>query len=70
METPDLVVICTTSFLAVLLLLSLLAILMRALMAIFPAKEEGNDQAVIAAINTAYNNIYPGSKIIKIGEEK
>jgi len=70
METPDLVLICITSFLAVLLLLSLLALLMRILMAVFPAREVENDQAVIAAITTAYNNLYPVSKIIKIGEEK
>ena len=69
METPDLITICLTSFVAVLLLLSFLALVMRIIILIFPAKED-DDSAVVAAITSAYNVHYPGTKIIKIGEQK
>ena len=69
METPDLITICLTSFVAVLLLLSFLALIMHIITLIFPAKED-DDGAVVAAITSAYNVNYPGTKIIKIGEQK
>ncbi|MGB5895118.1 MAG: hypothetical protein WBG58_13155 [Ignavibacteriaceae bacterium] len=69
METPDLITICLTSFVAVLLLLSFLALVMRIIILIFPAKDN-DDSAVIAAITSTYNVHFPGTKIIKIGEQK
>ena len=70
MEIPDLVTICITSFIAVLLLLSFLALTIRLIVLIFPAKEDDTDSAVMAAITTAYQTHFPGTKIIKIGEQK
>lgn len=69
METPHLITICLTSFAAVLILLSLLALIMRIITLIFPAKED-DDTVVIAAITSTYNVHYPGTRIIKIGEQK
>ena len=69
METPDLITICLTSFAAVLLLLSFLALVMRIIILIFPAKDN-DDSAVVAAITSTYNVHFPGTKIIKIGEQK
>jgi hypothetical protein len=69
METPDLITICLTSFVAVLLLLSFLALVMRIIILIFPAKDN-DDSAVVAAITSTYNVHFPGTKIIKIGEQK
>ena len=69
METPNLITICLTSFTAVLILLSFLALIMRIITLIFPAKED-DDSAVVAAITSTYNVHYPGTRIIKIGEQK
>jgi hypothetical protein len=69
METPALLTICLISFVAVLILLSILALIMRSLIWIFPFREN-DDAAIIAAINTAYQSRFPGTKIIKIGEQK
>ncbi len=70
MDSPNLLIICFTSFAAVLLILSALAVIMKVLLLIFPVKIEDNDSAVIAAINTAYNRQFPGTRVIKIGEQK
>jgi len=69
METPDLITICIMSFVAVLLLLSFLALIMHIIILIFPAKDN-DDSAVVAAITNTYNVHFPGTKIIKIGEQK
>ena len=69
METPDLITICLTSFVAVLLLLSFLALIMRIIVLMFPVKDD-DDSLVVAAITSTYNVQYPGTKIIKIGEQK
>ena len=68
METTSLVTICLTSFLAVMLLLSLLALIMRGITIIFPPKDD--DDAVIAAISSTYQSHFPGTRITKIGEQK
>ena len=70
MDTPNLLIICFISFSAVLLILSSLALIMKLLLFVFPVKIEDNDSAVIAAINVAYNRQFPGTRVIKIGEQK
>ena len=70
MDSPNLVIISIISFAAVITILTLLAIIMRILLAVFPVKDDDNDSAIIAAINTVYQKQYPGTRIIKIGEEK
>ena len=70
MDSPNLIIISFISFAAVITILSLLAIIMRILIAVFPEKEDDDNSAIIAAINTVYQKQYPGTRIIKIGEEK
>ena len=70
MNSPDLLMICSSAFAAVFLILFVLAVVMRLIITIFPEKETGTDAAVIAAINTTYHTIYPGTKITKIEEVK
>ena len=70
MDSPNLVIICIASFTSVLVILSILAIIMRFLLVLFPVKEEDNNAAVFAAITSAYNRQFPGTKVIKIGEDK
>jgi hypothetical protein len=69
MTETSLLVICIAAFIAVILLLSLLAGIIRVLTAIFPVVE-GTDAALIAAISAAAARAYPGTKITNIQEYK
>jgi len=70
MESLGLISICTSAFLAVFFILILLAIIMRLILTLFPDEQGEKDQAILAAITTSINSIYPGSNIIKIEEKK
>ena len=70
MDTPDLLSISLAAFVAVFLLLSFLALIMRLITGVFPKKESDADSSVIAALSTTMNTIYPGTKITKIEEVK
>ena len=74
-----LLLMCVIAFTAVFLLLTVLSILMSALTAIFPGKaapaalpaaEAETDAAVLAAITTTLNQLYPGASVTKIEEVK
>ncbi len=67
---PDLLTICISAFIAVFVLLSFLALLIRLIEYVFPYKEESTDAALIATITTTYQSIYPNTKITKIEEIK
>lgn len=68
MEQVNLLMICIVAFAAVFVLLSLLALVMRAIVASLPHKETSADAAVFAAITSAYQSLYPGTKVTKIEE--
>jgi hypothetical protein len=68
MESSGLLSICLSALVAVFIILSLLAIIIRLLTAIFPDKITKEDSAVFAALSTVVNHHYPGSKITKIEE--
>lgn len=70
MENQNLLIICIASFAAVIFILSFLAIVMNLLLIIFPVEKKEDDTAIFAAITTAYNKQFPGTKVINIGEEK
>ncbi|MCP4568885.1 MAG: hypothetical protein GY841_15020 [FCB group bacterium] len=70
MSPNELLVICASAFLAVFVLLSVLALVMRVIIFIFPDKGHGVDVAMVAAINTAAQAIYPGTKVTKVEEIK
>jgi len=70
MGSLDLLLICSLSFLSVFVVLSLLALVMRAIILIFPFKELSANGAVYAAIAGAAAQTYPGKKIVKIEEQK
>jgi hypothetical protein len=73
MDSPDLLVICLSSFMAVFVILIALALTMRLIISVFPAKEQAaatGDSALVAAINTVYNSQFPGNNVIKIEELK
>ncbi len=69
MGPDDLVFICISAFLAVFVLLSVLAVVMRLILVAFPeAKGGGTDAAVLAAVSSTVSSIYPGTQITKIEE--
>ena len=70
MDTQHLLFICISAFIAVFLVLSVIAIFMRIILMIFPGVQKDNDAAVYAAIGATLNNLFPGTKITKIEEEK
>jgi hypothetical protein len=70
MPSAELFTICISAFLAVFVLLAVLALLMRLILVIFPYKKSGGDAAVIAALSTVMQNVYPGTSITKVEEIK
>ena len=70
MDTQNLLFICISAFIAVFLVLSVIAIFMRLILMVFPNVQKDNDAAIYAAIGATVNNLFPGTKISKIEEQK
>ena len=68
MNPPDLLVICTSAFVAVFALLTFLAVVMRLLISAFPEIVRGIDAATIAAVTAAAAYAFPGTKVTKVEE--
>ena len=68
MNPPDLLLICTSAFVAVFLLLSFLAVVMRILIAVYPQEERGIDAATIAAVSAAAAYAFPGTRVTNVEE--
>lgn len=68
MASVDLLMICVVAFAAVFVLLSVLAVLMRIIVSIFPEKTPTGDAAVVAAISSSYQALYPGTMVSRIEE--
>jgi hypothetical protein len=65
---PSLLVICATAFVAVMLLLSLLAGVIQILMILFPEEDKGADPALLAAVHTAAAAAHPGHRVTSVEE--
>jgi hypothetical protein len=70
MTEPNLLVICVFAFIAVFLLLSALALVMRVLTSVFPLQEDGPDAALLAAVSAAAAVAYPGMRISTVEETR
>jgi hypothetical protein len=68
MNPPDLLVICTSAFVAVFLLLTFLAIVMRILITVYPQEEAGIDAATVAAVSAATAYAFPGTRVTNVEE--
>ena len=66
----DLISVSISAFIGVFVLLSVLAIIMRVIIALFPQEEIEDDSAMMAAVATTINTMFPGTKITKIEEIK
>jgi hypothetical protein len=70
---PNLLMICTSSFIGVFSVLVFLAVAMELITRIFPqkiVKTGADDAAVYAAITSTYSRLYPGMRINNIEEKK
>ncbi|MGD2217865.1 MAG: hypothetical protein PVJ64_14000 [Gemmatimonadales bacterium] len=70
MDSYQLLFVCLSALLAVFVLLTILAVTMRLLVAVFPEKLAKSDAALLAAVTTAVARIYPGMKVTRVEEEK
>ncbi len=69
MTEPNLLVICVAAFVAVMMLLALLAAVFALLTRMFPVPTKDEiDPGVVAAIHTAVAAAYPGTRITAIEE--
>lgn len=70
MENFNLLSICGSAFLAVYLILIVLALLMRLIILAFPADRARDESSIFAAIFSTYAHIFPATKVTKIEELK
>lgn len=71
--TPDLLVICGTALLAVFVVLTCLAAVMRVLILLYPQADQRADAiepTLVAAITEGVTAAYPGTKVTAIEELK
>jgi len=68
MDEPNLMMVCLNAFMAVMVLLSLLAFTMRLLIMLFPEKKTASDTTVTSAINLAVQQVIPGARVTRIEE--
>jgi len=71
MEEASLLMVCTLSFAVVLVVLSLVAAIMRALIWVFPEQvKKKMDAPTLAAITAAVSAHYPGGQITEVKERE
>ena len=70
--TPDLLVVCVAAFVAVFVLLTFLAVVMRLLLVAFPAPPptDRTDAAFLAAVTSAVSAAFPDTRVTKIEEDR
>jgi hypothetical protein len=70
MGQANLLLICVSAFAAVFVLLSVLALVMKLIIVVFPSRASQTDTAMMAAVATVVSSIYPGTKLTNIEEIK
>lgn len=68
MAQADLLWVCITAFISVGVLLGFLAVVIRLILAIFPHKTPVTDPAVVAAVTSAVQAIYPATQVTRVEE--
>ena len=66
----DLLYMCVSAFLAVFVLLTALAAIMRLILVVFPKADSAGDAAVLASITATMQGLYPGTRVTKVEEIK
>jgi hypothetical protein len=70
MPALDLLYMCASAFLAVFVLLTALAAIMRLILIIFPKQDGDAEAAVYASIAATMQGLYPGARVTKVEEIK
>lgn len=70
MEPMNLALICGVAFVAVFFLLSLLAVVMYGITAVFPERAPAVEPELVAAISSAVAIAFPGARVTRIEEEE
>jgi hypothetical protein len=70
MGEPSLAALCTTAFVAVFVLLAVLAGLMYSIMLVFPLSRKVIEPAHVAAITSAVQALVPGARVTRIEESR
>ena len=70
MEPTSLLLLCSTAFVAVFVLLAFLAVAMHLITVCFPQQRTAVDAVVSAAIATTVASIIPGARVTRIEEER
>ena len=68
MDIPSMVTICASALITVFALLSVLALVMKLVVILFPEKASTDDPAVMAALAATVAVLYPGRSISKTEE--
>jgi len=69
-ENLDFLLNCLLTIAIVFLVLAVLSLSMRLLIVVFPEKFSSDDAAVVAALATHLNKVYPHTQITKMEEQK
>ena len=69
MVETSLPAICLTAFVAVFVLLAMLAMVIRLIPLAFPLRGTSDDAALLAAMSAAVAMVYPGARVTRIEEE-
>lgn len=67
-DQPNFLIVCSLAFLTVFLLLCALALAMRAITILLPARDHAADPAVVAAMASSVAVISPGARVVHIEE--
>ena len=70
MAEQNMLFVCVFAFVAVFVVLSLLAAIMRLLMMVYPEKSPGPDATMASAITQAAERAFPGTRVTKIEEAR
>ncbi|HMP89637.1 MAG TPA: hypothetical protein PJ991_05525 [Kiritimatiellia bacterium] len=70
MDETNLLLVCLNAFIAVLILLSFFAGIMRLLITLFPEKKTASDNAIASAIDAAVREMLPGARVVRVEEIK
>lgn len=70
MPSPDLLMVCVSSLIAVFVILAILAVIMRFIVALFPVKTLPHDDVIMATVAAVVAQQYPGMRITNVEEIK
>lgn len=68
MGPSDVLIISTIGYIIAFAVLGLLALIIRLITTFFPERQGADDAALLAAVTTTYQTIFPGATVTKLEE--